>query len=103
MIGVELDGHGADHSLVARLQNAEVVSQLVYGLDGFAEILHGDLLCVAVGSHLPQQREAFVLFKESAILFAHRDANVHYLDLRQSRQASKSGQVAVKQVRQISV
>ena len=81
VICIELDRDGADDSLVTRLNNSEIISKLVYRLNSFAQIFHCDLLGVAIGSDLPEQRQAFILFEESSVLLAHGHANVYDLDL----------------------
>ena len=82
MVSIELNRDRANDSLVASVQNAEVATQLLDGIDSFTQIIHCHFLCVSVCSHLLQKSKALCLLEETSILFAKSDANVYDLDLK---------------------
>ncbi len=86
MVCIELYRHWANDSLVARVQNAEIATQLFDWIDSFSQVIHCHLLCVSIGTHLLQESKALRLLEETSILFTESDANVYDLDLDKKRE-----------------
>ena len=81
VVSTQLRSYTADHSLVSSLDNFEVAAQLLDAVDCLPHVFHRHLFRVLIRSHGLQECEAFLLLKESTILFPECDAYIDYLDL----------------------
>lgn len=80
MVIVQLNWYAADDPLVAGLDDPEVISKFINGINTFSHVFDRNLLGV-LSADLLQVAETFAFFEEASILLSERYANVDDLNL----------------------